>query len=345
MRLIHEALNTQYYKKSSWVFILLPLSFIYFLIISLRSWAYKIGIFKSIRMDVPVVVIGNITIGGTGKTPLVIWLLEKLIKLGMKPGLICSGYNSNAKSPQEVFIDSEVSNVGDEALMIKLRFQKLHNIDTPIFVGKKKAQVGKALLKSYPDIDILISDDGLQHYELQRDFEIVVVDGVRKFGNEFLIPAGPLRERVSKINKVDALVLNSYPRKKWSDKNENLNENLLFGMTYHGNVLANCLHGNRISNLDVLKKEIVAITGIGNPNRFFKQLSAANLQFQKIIFNDHHLFIESDFKGYDDMDIIMTEKDAVKCKDFAKENFWYLPIYADVEEELFEKIIKKLGLN
>ena len=122
---LHEILNRQYYKKSSWIFVLLPLSFIYYLIIFFRCWAYKIGIFNSIKMDVPVVIVGNITIGGTGKTPLVIWLLEKLLKIGMKPGLICGGYNSNANSPQEVFTDSEVSDVGDEALMVKFRFKKI----------------------------------------------------------------------------------------------------------------------------------------------------------------------------------------------------------------------------
>ena len=130
---LHEILNRQYYKKSSWIIIFLPLSFFYHLIIFFRCWAYKAGIFKSFKMDVPVVVIGNITIGGTGKTPLVIWLLEKLIKIGMRPGLICGGYNSNAKFPQEVFMDSNVSDVGDEALMVKLRFKKRHNIDIPIF--------------------------------------------------------------------------------------------------------------------------------------------------------------------------------------------------------------------
>ena len=213
MRSIHQILNRQYYKKSSWILLLLPLSFIYFLIIYFRIWAYKVGIFKSIKMGVPVVVIGNITIGGTGKTPLVMWLLEKLIKIGMKPGLICSGYNSKAKSPEEVFVDSEVGDVGDEALMIKLRLQK-GNINIPIFVGRKKAIVGRALLNSYPNINILISDDGLQHYELERDFEIIVVDGDRGYGNRFLIPAGPLRECLTRVNEVDALVLNSSTKKK-----------------------------------------------------------------------------------------------------------------------------------
>jgi len=286
-------------------------------------------------MDVPVVVIGNITIGGTGKTPSVIWLLEKLIKKGMKPGLICSGYNSHAKSPQEVFIDSKVLNVGDEALMIKLNFQKRHNINIPIFVGKRKVQVGKALLNSYPDINILISDDGLQHYELFRDFEIVVIDEVRKFGNKFLIPAGPLREPKNRLNKVDAVIVNS----------QTLN-GLEYGykMTYFGDSLVNCLESDDIFDLDVLGKEIVAITGIGNPERFFEHLTTSGLKFKKVIFNDHHFFTEFDFKDYDDMDVIMTEKDAVKCKRFAKENFWYLPIHADVEERLFKKLIKKLRI-
>ena len=336
MRSIHEILNKQYYIKSSWILILLPLSFIYFLIISFRTWAYKTGIFKSIKLDVPVVIIGNITIGGAGKTPLVIWVLEKLIKIGMKPGLICSGYNSNANSPQEVFNNSEVSDIGDEALMIKLRFQKVNNIDIPIFVGKRKVQVGKALLKSYPDINILISDDGLQHYELKRDFEIAVIDEVREFGNKFLIPTGPLREPITRLNKVDAEIVNSRTLKTWRKA---------YGMTYFGGVLVNCLQNDHISDFDVLEKEIVAITGIGNPERFFEQLISSGLKFKKVIFDDHYFFKESDFKDYDDMDIIMTEKDAVKCKSFAKENFWYLPIYADVEEGLFKQMIKKLRIK
>jgi len=342
LKSIHEVLNRQYYKKSSWILILLPLSFIYFLIIFFRNLAYKAGIFKSIKLDVPVVIVGNITIGGTGKTPLVIWLIEELIKKGKKPGLICSGYNSNAKSPQEVFMDSQVSDVGDEALMIKLRFQKRHNIDIPVFVGKKKVQVGQMLLKSYSDVDILISDDGLQHYELKRDFEIVVVDGDRKFGNGFLIPAGPLREVTARVNEVDALVLNG-PTENWPDENKKL----IYRMSCFSDTLANCLHSNRISDLDVLERGIVAITGIGNPERFFEQLNSVGLtdiEFQKVIFNDHHLFTESDFKDYVDMDIIMTEKDAVKCKNFAQENFWYIPIYTDVDEKLLTKLIKKLRI-
>ena len=146
MKSIHEIINRQYYKKSTWILLLLPLSFIYFLLISIRIWAYKTGILKSTKINVPVVVVGNITIGGTGKTPAVLWLLKKLVKFGMKPGLISRGYNSNASSPQEVFIDSLVSDVGDEALMIKSRFQK-NNV--PVFVGKRRAKVAKSLLNYY----------------------------------------------------------------------------------------------------------------------------------------------------------------------------------------------------
>ena len=337
MRSIHETLNYQYYKKSSWILILLPLSYIYSLIIFLRSWSYKIGIFKMIKMDVPVVVVGNINIGGTGKTPLVIWILEKLINKGMKPGLICRGYNSNANLPQEVFRTSEVKNVGDEALMIKQR------IDIPVFVGRKKSEVGKALLNFHPDIDILISDDGLQHLQLFRDFEIVVVDESRQFGNGHLIPAGPLRDKISRIKKVDALIINSGPKKKSIPKSKIVTQ---YRMTCYGNLLKNCFQKELKSSLENImgEKEIVAVTGIGNPEKFFRKLTVAGIKFQERTFNDHHLFIESDFEDYNDMNIIMTEKDAVKCKHFAKENFWSLPIYADVDEELFKKIIKKLGI-
>ena len=339
MKSIHEILNRQYYKKSSWILILIPLSFIYFIIIFFRNLAYKTGIFKSTKLNVPVVIVGNITIGGTGKTPLVIWLLEKLIKKGMKPGLICSGYNSNITSPREVFMDSVVSDVGDEALMIKLHFQKRHNMDIPVFVGKKKVQVGQMLLKFYPDIDILISDDGLQHYELKRDFEIAVVDGDRKFGNGILLPAGPLRELTNRLTTIDALVSNGPIQNRLDEK-----KILIYKMSCFSGVLENCLHNNRISDLDVLERDIVAITGIGNPERFFEQLNAAGLKFRKVIFNDHHLFTESDFTEYDDMDIIMTEKDAVKCKNFAQENYWCLTIQTDVDERLLTKLINKLRI-
>ena len=337
MRSIHEILNNQYYKKSSWILILLPLSYIYFLIIFLRSWSYKSGIFKTIKINVPVIIVGNINIGGTGKTPLVIWLLEKLIKFGMKPGLICRGYNSNASKSIEVLKNSKVENVGDEALMIKLR------LDIPIFSGKKRGQVARSLLMTYPDVDVVISDDGLQHFELFRDFEIVVVDGVRLFGNGHLIPAGPLRETVTRVKKVDAVVINSQVKKEILPLFENTNN--LYEMAYSGDVLQNCVHTNQIFDLSRIDKEIIAVTGIGNPERFFTQLTNAGVNFKRRIFNDHHMFTESDFKDYDGMEIVMTEKDAVKCKIFAKENFWFLPVSADVEEKLFTKIIKKIRTN
>jgi tetraacyldisaccharide 4'-kinase len=338
LKSIHEIINRQYYKKSTWILLLLPLSFIYFLLISIRIWAYKTGILKSTKINVPVVVVGNITIGGTGKTPAVLWLLKKLVKFGMKPGLISRGYNSNASSPQEVFIDSLVSDVGDEALMIKSRFQK-NNV--PVFVGKRRAKVAKSLLNYYPDVNILISDDGLQHYELERDFEIVVVDGDRGYGNNFLMPAGPLREPVSRIDKVDAVVINGLPTKQLHEKNI-----ISYQMKSRGDLLVNCLHENRISDPNALEKDIIAVTGIGNPQRFKDHLSGLNIHLNKmIIFDDHHSFTKADFNDYDNVDVIMTEKDAVKCKDFAKENFWYLPIFSSVEEKLFKKILEKLRLN
>jgi tetraacyldisaccharide 4'-kinase len=256
----------------------------------------------------------------------------------MKPGLISRGYNSNASSPQEVFIDSLVSDVGDEALMIKSRFQK-NNV--PVFVGKRRAKVAKSLLNYYPDVNILISDDGLQHYELERDFEIVVVDGDRGYGNNFLMPAGPLREPISRVNTVDAVVLNGLPTKQLHEKNI-----ISYQMKSRGDLLVNCLHENRISDPNALEKDIIAVTGIGNPQRFKDHLSGLNIHLNKmIIFDDHHSFTKADFNDYDNVDVIMTEKDAVKCKDFAKENFWYLPIFSSVEEKLFKKILEKLRLN
>lgn len=330
MRSIHEIINQQYYKKSSWILILLPISLIYFLIISIRKLVFKYGLLKSSKLEVPVIVVGNISTGGTGKTPVVIWLLEKFIKLGHKPGLISRGYKSNANLPQEVLGDSKVMNVGDEPLMIKNR------LGVPVFVGKNKVNVGRELLKTHPEINILISDDGLQHFNLIRDFEVLVVDQEREFGNRFLLPAGPLREGLGRINKVDALVMNGVKTVPNTYK-----------MICYGNKLISCVDSENKKNLNeyTSKDKVVAITGIGNPDRFFNLLSDTNIVFERVIFNDHHFFSELDFESYKDTDIIMTEKDFVKCKDFAKSNFWYLPINANIDEKLFKKIKDKLRIN
>jgi len=326
---MHEILNYQYYKKPTWIYFLVPLSYIFSLIIYVRKCLYKIRILKEYKIKVPLVIVGNINLGGTGKTPLVLWILENMLKKGLNPGLISRGYGSKINNHKEVKLASKVSEVGDEPLLIKSK------LNIPVFVGKDKVKVAQALLASYPKVNIIVSDDGLQHYRLARDYEIIVKDSIRNFGNEFIFPAGPLREPISRLNSVDAVVVNGH-----SD-----NKNY-FNMSYQFGSLVNCKNGKKIKVNQLPGSKNYAITGIGNPVNFFRSLTKLQLKFTKKIFDDHYLFTEKDFKFIDiSTNIIMTEKDAIKCKLFARNNFWYLPIKPKVDQQLFLNIIKKLGIK
>ena len=329
MNSIHEILNNQYYKKSTWIYLLVPLSLIYLLIIFVRKLLYKLSILKSYKIRVPVVIVGNINLGGTGKTPLALWILEKLLIKGLHPGLISRGYGSKINSYKEVTLTSNVSEVGDEPLLIKSK------LNLPVFVGADRVAVAQALLSKYPKVNIIISDDGLQHYRLARNFEIIVKDSSRGFGNGYIFPAGPLREPISRLNSVDALVINGD-----SDYVSH------YKMCYQFDLLVNCKNHKKIQVNKLPYSKNIAVTAIGNPDNFFKSLSELKIKFTKKIYNDHHLFTKKDFNFFDSStNIIMTEKDAVKCKNFARDNFWYLPIKPKVDQQLFLTIIKKLGIK
>jgi tetraacyldisaccharide 4'-kinase len=197
-----EWLQRQWYKSGVWQFVLMPLSWLFLLLSSLRRLAYRLGIFKTIRLPVPVIVVGNITVGGTGKTPLVIWLAEQLAQAGYKPGIISRGYGGKNDLPMAVTDNSDPAIAGDEPVMIAGR------TIASVWVGRDRAATGMALLNAHPACDLIISDDGLQHYRLTRDAEIVVIDGQRHFGNGRLLPAGPLREPARRLASVDAVVSN-----------------------------------------------------------------------------------------------------------------------------------------
>ncbi len=325
---MHQKLNHQYYEKSSWIYLFIPLSFIFLGLVLLRRYCYKIGILNKYKIRVPVVVVGNITLGGTGKTSLVMHLVTEMIRLGLKPGVISRGYGSRANTPGEVLLTSKVIDVGDEPLLIK------STLDVPVFVGKDKVIVSNVLLSRYPDVNIIISDDGLQHYKLDRDFEILVMDSNRGFGNGYIFPAGPLREPKSRINSVDAVVINGKS-----------NNPEFFEMRYKSDYLVNSNNGKKSNIKNLAGQNNIAVTAIGNPNNFFEKLSELGLNFKKLIFNDHYIFDKNDFQDYKKVNIVMTEKDAVKCKSFAKKNFWYLPIRTKVDKKLFLKLTHKLGIK
>ncbi len=310
------SLEWLWYRSRMAALPLVPLSWLFQGVAALRRVAYRKAFLASHRIPRPVVVVGNLTVGGSGKTPLVIWLASQLLAAGYWPGIVSRGYGGKASRwPQQVRPDSDTAVVGDEAVLIARR------TGCPMAVGPDRVEACRALLK-YHDCDVIISDDGLQHYAMQRDVEIVVVDGVRRFGNGFCLPAGPLREPPSRLKTVDMVVLNGgFPR-----PGEVL-------MQLEGNTLCNLMEPTRCKPLSSLYgKRVHAVAGIGNPARFFARLREAGIQVQEHPFPDHHRFTQKDLLFEDEDPVVMTEKDAVKCQLFATPNHWYLPVTAQLEE-------------
>ena len=276
----------------------------------------------------PVIVVGNITVGGTGKTPLVIWLVEALREYGFNMGVISRGFGANTAGVKEVLLESDAVHVGDEPLLIKRR------LNCPVFIGRNRANAGLTLLEKYPEIDMIISDDGLQHYALQRDVEIAVVEGARGLGNHFLLPAGPLREPAARLSKVDAVVLNGVLTGSFVVSHA-------VNMQLTGQTLVNVRTKQAMSLQEIQDKKIHAIAGIGNPDRFFEALKTLGLFFEQTAFIDHHNYVAADFAHIQADYVVMTEKDAVKCTAFAQDNWWYLPVNATVEPGLIDIVLKK----
>jgi tetraacyldisaccharide 4'-kinase len=276
-------------------------------------------------MQVPVIVIGNITLGGTGKTPLVIHLANELKKNGYHPGIISRGYGAKGNGISEVNQKSNVKNVGDEPILIQKHTR------LPVFISKDRVLAAQALLKKYKKIDVILSDDGLQHYRLKRDIEIIVIDGARGFGNEYLLPAGPLRESKRKLKAVDAIVCNG---KKVIDDS--------YLMKYKSDFLINLKTKKKIPLNKLRLNNLHAIAGIGNPDRFFNYLKVSGMVFDSSAYQDHYRFTKKDFKVMNDKNIIMTEKDAVKCEKFARDNFWYLPVVVEIDSKFTDFILNKM---
>jgi tetraacyldisaccharide 4'-kinase len=322
---LSEWVQSVWYEKRPIALLFLPLSAIFYAIVVVRRLLYKIGFKKSTRLTAPVIIIGNITVGGTGKTPFTIWLAQELKKKGYRPGIISRGYGGQASSwPQQVRPDSDPRTVGDEALIIS---RATH---CPMAVGPDRAAAAQALLE-HTECDIILSDDGLQHYALQRTIEIVVVDGVRRLGNGFCLPAGPLREPMRRLNSVDLIVVNGV-----ASKGE-------VGMHLEGAVAVNLKDETITRPLQSFKKErVVAVAGIGNPARFFNFLKRAGLEIEEKSFPDHHQFLQQDLDFSEQSTVLMTEKDAVKCKRFATGQEWYVPVEAVLSSHASERISELL---
>lgn len=324
-----ERLQHHWYRLSPLHLLLFPISLIFRSLAAMRRFLYRSGILASVRLPVPVIIVGNISVGGTGKTPLTLWLTQQLIVNGWHPGIVSRGYTKTAahkKTPHEVTNDDIADEVGDEPLLMAQRAL------CPVWIGRNRPAAALALLQAHPECDIILSDDGLQHYRLQRDVEIVVVDGTRRFGNGLLLPAGPLREPVARLRKVDAIVMNGGQA-----------HNGEFAMSLNGSLFYNLLNPEIVvSATEFAGQRLHALAGIGHPLRFFSHLEHLGLNAQHHAFPDHHLYSVADIT-FDDADaILMTEKDAVKCAPFATEKCWVLRVDAQVSPALTQLILKKV---
>lgn len=339
MRLIEKVWFNNHPAKWLLVPMLLPLSALFGLLSAFRRLSFKLGLSQSVKLNKPVIVVGNIGVGGNGKTPMVIYLVELCRTLGLTPGVISRGYGGQAEHyPYLLDSSSTAVEAGDEPILIQQRCQ------VAIAVGSDRIKSAQLLISQ--GCDIIISDDGLQHYRLQRDVELIIVDGKRLFGNGLLLPAGPLREGQWRLPFSDLVIYNGgVPADHQRSSRSNSFPSAQ--MTLSAIELCNLQTGERISLDDfiTLYDSVNAIAGIGAPQRFFDTLKANKINInEQQSFVDHHSFALADFNGFDNtIPLLMTEKDAVKCQGFCQSHWWYLPVDAsfnDAEQQLLVDKVK-----
>jgi len=321
-----KTLDAYWYSQNPLAWMLLPVSWFYCSLSLLRRFLYRTGILKSYKIPVPLVIIGNISVGGTGKTPLLIALCELLKKQGIRPGIVSRGYGGNFTGERLVDDSDTPFSIGDEPFLIAQRTQ------CPVSVGKNRVAAAELLLKHH-SCDVLLSDDGLQHYRMRRDIEIAVIDVDRHFGNGYCLPSGPLREPVGRLKQVDLIVHH--------------------GLTTHNNSFVlefsdavNLVTGETRSVASFSNAAVHAVAGIGHPERFFEQLTKTGLNLIKHAFPDHHVYTKNDLnydRSGEKKSLLMTEKDAVKCRVFSTEDCWAVPVTAELSDNLISNITALLS--
>jgi len=356
---LEATLTRNWLRRGPLACALWPLSLLFRWVGGLRAGLYRAGLLKSSRLPVPVVVVGNIYIGGTGKTPLTIWLVQALQAAGMRPGVISRGHGSDADGAREVGAASTPAEVGDEPLLIRQRS------GCPVMVGRDRAATGRALLAAHPEVDIILTDDGLQHYALQRDIEIILFDG-RGAGNGWLLPAGPLREPVSRrrdFTVINAPALTDELVRSVGCQPASLGSDPVRGPTPVGGAgssgqpiqmtlvgeyaeqLRDRTQRRALSTLNQPGLRLAAAAGIGNPARFFGMLKAAGLSIAELPLPDHHDFADRPFARLEADIILMTEKDAVKCAQIEElrddPRLWVVPVTARIDAALADQIVEK----
>ena len=321
--MLGQFIQSVWYSRSRLTWILWPLSLPFLLLVlAKRAW-YQLEIFKGPSFNKPIVVVGNLSVGGTGKTPFITSLASYLSSKNMSVGLVSRGYKADIKNfPHQVTEEDTAFSVGDESFM---QFRKL---SLPIVIAPKRADAVKYLLENN-QVDVVISDDGLQHYSMERDLEIALFDGARQFGNKLILPFGPLREPITRLHSVDYVAQNGEQENKFTQHKVKLVEVSLVNISTKEEKQLNYLS----------EQEVVAIAGIGNPERFFASLEKFVTIKSKTVYPDHHAFSLRDFDHvHEDKLVVMTEKDAVKCESFAKKNWYFLKVEMQVESALLEQI-------
>lgn len=326
---LHDFIYRAWWQEErSWIaYFLWPFSLVFVAIVVVRRLFYRCHFFKTYHCPVPVIVVGNITVGGNGKTPLVIYLAELLKKAGYQPAIISRGYGSKKQSaPREVLVSDSSDQAGDEPLLMARR------TECPVVICPKRVKAIHYVLAHHPTCNVIISDDGLQHYAMGRDIEIAVMDGLRLLGNQWFLPAGPLREPLSRLKQVDCVVYNGRP-----------SDSMGFGMQLAAGPVTSIKNPKEHADRNVFSPYVVhAVAGIGNPTSFFQTLRALRFRFFEHAFPDHYSFQLSDFEFGENAMIIMTEKDAMRCLAFATERYWFLPVAAVMDKAFDEMILAQL---
>lgn len=322
-----QFIQSVWYTRSPLAWLLWPLSIPFLLIVMAKRAAYRLGWLSVHTFDKPLVVVGNLSVGGTGKTPFITSLVTFLVSKNMSVGLVSRGYKASIKSfPHQLSNEDTALTVGDESFM---QYRKLN---VPIVISPNRAQAVEYLL-SNNQVDVVISDDGLQHYSMGRDVEVVLFDEIRQFGNQLILPFGPLREPVVRLNSVDYVIQNGGQETNYTKHKVELIEISLVNINSGEEKPLNYLN----------EQEVVAVAGIGNPNRFFESLEKYVTIKSKTVYPDHYVYKIDDFdRIHEDKLVVMTEKDAVKCEVFAKKNWFYLKVEMDIEDSLLSEVEKQI---
>jgi tetraacyldisaccharide 4'-kinase len=337
---LEQRLTDLWYRDSAQASGLQPLAWLYGLAMGMRHTAYARGWRPTVHAGKPVIVVGNLSVGGTGKTPLVAWLAGQLSASGLKVGIVSRGYGRSTREPQVVGAESNWREVGDEPFLLHRRT----GCDT--VVAQDRIAGARALVAR--GADVIIADDGLQHLRLARDCEIIVIDGARGFGNGRLLPAGPLRELPGRVHTSDIVVFNGPPEHVSLLGAEPRLTTPVLQMNLFG---ADAHRLDDLASPEPLEhfrgQRVHAVAGIGNPGRFFRDLRARGIDVIEHAFADHHPFAAADLHFADELPVLMTEKDAVRCRTLADARLWYVPVAARFSEpqarELLDRVAQKLG--